>query len=92
MPTMLETVIEQLNAVLERQLEELAGWVERGSGWVVEGIEKAYLDFARCDPIRGGHYLPLLKDSTSQKRNHKCKKQRQSMHSLGLEGCVIPSI
>ena len=36
-------VIEQLNAVLERQLEELAGWVERGSGWAVEGLKKPIL-------------------------------------------------
>ena len=55
-------ITEQLNAALERQLEELAGWVERGSGWVVNAIEIFYLYFARNDPIRGGHYLPLPKD------------------------------
>ena len=52
----------QLNAVLNRQLEGLAGWTERGSGWVLEGIEKFYIDVARNDPLRGGHYLPLPKD------------------------------
>ena len=57
-----QAITEQLNAVLERQLEELANWVEKGSGWVVEAIEKVYLDFARHDLIRGGHYLPLPKD------------------------------
>ena len=55
-------ITEQLNAALDRQLEELAGWTERGSGWVVDAIEKFYLDFARNDPLRGGHYLPLRKD------------------------------
>ena len=55
-------ITEQLNAALDRQLEELAGWFERGSGWVVDAIEKFYLDFARNDPLRGGHYLPLPKD------------------------------
>ena len=55
-------ITEQLNAALDRQLEELAGWTERGSGWVVDAIEKFYLDFARNDPLRGGHYLPLPKD------------------------------
>ena len=55
-------IIDQLNAALDRQLEELAGWTERGSGWVVDAIEMFYLDFARNDPLRGGHYLPLPKD------------------------------
>ena len=54
-------ITEQLNAALDRQLEELAGWTERGSGWVVYAIEMFYLDFARNDPLRGGHYLPLPK-------------------------------
>ena len=69
------TVFEQLNAVLERQLEELAGWIERGSGWVVEGIKKAYLDFARCDPIRGGFYLPLSKDLQAKNAIIKIKEE-----------------
>ena len=55
-------ITEQLNVAQDRQLEELAGWTERGSGWVVDAIEKFYLDFARNDPLRGGHYLPLPKD------------------------------
>ena len=55
-------ITEQLNAALDRQLEELAGWTERGFGWVVDAIEKFYLDFARNDPLRGDHYLPLPKD------------------------------
>ena len=55
-------ITAQLNASLDRQLEGLAGWTERGSGWVFEGIKKFYIDVARNDPLRGGHYLPLPKD------------------------------
>ena len=59
-------ITAQLNAALDRQLEALAGWTERGSGWVLDGIEKFYIDVARNDPLRGGHYLPLPKDLKSK--------------------------
>ena len=55
-------ITEQLKVVLDRQLEELAGWTERGSGWTVYAIEMFYIDVARNDPLRGGHYLPFPKD------------------------------
>ena len=55
-------ITAQLNAALDRQLEALAGWTERGSGWIFNGIEKFYIDVAKNDPLRGGHYLPLPKD------------------------------
>ena len=58
----LRAIVAQLNAALNRQLEALAGWTERGSGWTMYGIEKFYIDVARNDPLRGGHYLPLPKD------------------------------
>ena len=61
-----QTVTEKLNTELERQIEELENRVERGSGWVVGGILKLYLDFSRYNPIRGGYYLPLPKDVQSK--------------------------
>ena len=54
-------MIEKLNTELERQIEELANWVERSSGWIIDGIKLAYLNFSRYNPIRGGAYLPLPK-------------------------------
>ena len=77
-------ITEQLNAALERQLEELAGWVERGSGWVVDAIEIFYLDFARHDPIRGGHYLPLPRDLKAKNAIINKKKQRRPVPPLGI--------
>ena len=37
----------------------MAGWVERGSGWVINRIKTAYLHIGRYNPIRGGAYIPL---------------------------------
>ena len=88
-PTLLNTFnvqaeTEKLNTELERQIEELANRVERGSGWVVGGILKLYLDFSRYNPIRGGHYLLLPKDLQSKNAIINVKKQRQPVPSLGI--------
>lgn len=50
---------EKLKAELDKIIERLANWVENGSGWAVDRIGKAYLDFSRYNPLRGGAYLPL---------------------------------
>ena len=52
---------QAVNEKLNTELEELANWVERGSGSVVGGISKSYLDLSIYNPLRGGHYLPLRK-------------------------------
>ena len=70
-------ITAQLNAALDRQLEALAGWTGRGSGWIFNGIEKFYIDVARNDPLRGGHYLPLPKDLKAKGAIINVKKQRQ---------------
>ena len=50
---------EKLKAELDKIIERLANWVENGSEWTVDRIGKAYLDFSRYNPLRGGAYLPL---------------------------------
>ena len=85
-----QAITEQLNAVLERQLEELANWVERGSGWVVEAIEKVYLDFARHDPIRGGHYLPLPKDLKAKNAIINVKNKDDQCLCWALRAALFP--
>ena len=55
------------NTELERQEEELSTHTERGSGWTIDRILVAYLDFSRYNPIGGGAYIPLPK--WLQKRN-----------------------
>ena len=72
-------VKERFAAEINRKKEKIAGWVERGSGWVVNSILTVYLDFARNIPLRGGTYIPLskkLKDKQAiiniQNRKNKC--------------------
>ena len=53
------TVKEKLNVEINKKREVVAGWVERGSGWIIDRIMTVYLDFARHNPTRGGTYIPL---------------------------------
>ena len=39
--------------------KEIENWVQRGSGWVIDGPENVYLDFAKYVPNKGGGYVPL---------------------------------
>ena len=57
----------RLNELLEEQLEALANFTERGSGWVVKDISAAYLRISRFEPLRGGSYMPLPKFIQSKK-------------------------
>ena len=51
----------KLRARINELKEQLAGWTERGSGWVYKGIKVVYLDISRNNPLRGGTYIPLPK-------------------------------
>ena len=83
-------ITKQLNAVLDRQLEELAGWTERGSGWVVRGIEMFYIDTARNDPLRGGHYLPLPKDLKAKGAIINVKNRDNECLRWALRSAIYP--
>ena len=50
-----------INEVYQEQNEKLEALTERGSGWQLVGIKKAYFKTIRCDPLRGGAYFNLPK-------------------------------
>ena len=71
----------KLRARINELKEQLAGWTERGSGWIYKGIKVAYLDISRNNPLRGGTYIPLpqkLKDKQAiinvKNRHNACIK------------------
>ena len=86
-----QAVTEKLNTELERQIEVLANWVERGSGWVVGGISKSYLDFSRYNPLRGGHYLPLPKDLQSKNAIISVKNKDNQCLRWALRAALFPA-
>ena len=71
----------KLKARINELKEQLAGWTERGSGWIYRGVKVAYLDISRNNPLRGGSYIPLppkLKDKQAiinvKNRDNACIK------------------
>ena len=49
----------ELDRFIEKAKGEMEAWSALGSGWIVEHIEKAYVNVARYQPLRGGTYIPL---------------------------------
>lgn len=50
---------QEFEKIIERAKGEIDAWSARGSGWVVQRITLAYVNVARCQPLRGGTYLLL---------------------------------
>ena len=55
--------IDTLNPLLNQFIQEVKGeieaWSERGSGWIMDKILKAYINVARYQPMRGGSFMEL---------------------------------
>jgi len=54
-----EQIKQKFDEFIETAKGEIEHWSEKGSGWVVEKIQIAYVNVARYQPLRGGTYLPL---------------------------------
>ena len=52
-------ISKQIDGVVNSVFENVERWVQKGSGWVIERIERAYLDFSRAQFIKGGAYISL---------------------------------
>ena len=75
--------IDTLNPLLNQFIDEVKGeieaWSERGSGWIVDKILKAFINVAQYQPMRGGSYMELptkLKNKKAilniQNRDNQC--------------------
>ena len=55
--------IDTLNILLSQFIDEVKGeieaWSERGLGWIMDKILKAFINVAQYQPMRGGSYMPL---------------------------------
>ena len=55
--------IDTLNPLLNQFINEVKGeieaWSEKGSGWIMDKILKAFINVAQYQPMRGGSYMEL---------------------------------
>ena len=75
--------IDTLNPLLNQFIHEVKGeieaWPEKGSGWIMDKILKAFINVAQYQPMRGGSYMELptkLKNKRAiinvQNRDNQC--------------------
>ena len=55
----MDTLSPLLNQFIHEVKGEIEAWSERGSGWVMDKIVKAFINVARYQPMRGGSYMEL---------------------------------
>ena len=55
----MDTLSPLLNQFIHEVKGEIEAWSERGSGWIMDKILKAFINVARYQPMRGGSYMEL---------------------------------
>ena len=55
----MDTLNPLLNQFVHEVKGEIEAWSERGSGWIMDKILKAFINVARYQPMRGGSYMEL---------------------------------
>ena len=75
----MDTLNPLLNQFIHEVKGEIEAWSERGSGWIMDKILKAFINVAQYQPMRGGSYMVLptkLKNKRAilniQNRDNQC--------------------
>ena len=55
-----EEIKEKFMEFINEVNNKIEGWLEAGSNIEFEEIERAYVNVARYEPLRGGTYIPFL--------------------------------
>ena len=55
----IDTLNPSLNQFIHEVKGEIEAWSEKGSGWIMDKILKAFINVARYQPMRGGSYMEL---------------------------------
>ena len=55
----MDTLNPLLNQFIHEVKGEIEAWSERGSGWIMDKILKAFINVARYQPMRGGSFMEL---------------------------------
>ena len=69
---------------------ETDNWSEAGSGWVAGGIDLAYIEVARYNPLRGGTYLPLPASLAKKKAIINVKNKDNECLKWAIRAALFP--
>jgi len=85
----------EINEALDRAFpsiqEKLEKWTQKGSGWVVDGVETLWLDVARYQPLRGGSYIPLPAALGNKKAVINVKNKDDHCFRWALRSAMFPA-
>jgi len=80
--------------VLRQSINEFKGeieaWSQRGPGWAIRTILKAYINVAQYQPFCGGSYMPLPKKLQNKKVIINIQKKRQPVLEMALCAALFP--
>jgi len=85
-----EEIKEKFDEFIENLKGEIEAWSERGSGWVVEKINIAYVNVARYEPLRGGTYLSLPANLAKKKAIMNVKNRDNECLKWALRAALFP--
>ena len=63
----MDTLNHLLNQFIDEVKGEIEAWSQKGSGWMIDEILKAYINVARYQPLRGGSYMDVPKKLKNKK-------------------------
>ena len=53
---------ELLKLASEQITKKIAQWLSEGSGWIIESVDKHYLNIVKYKPMKGNSYISLPKE------------------------------
>ena len=80
----------EFDRFVERIKGEIESWSERGSGWVLEKINIAYVNVATYKPLRVGTYLPLPVNLAKKKAIINVKNRDNECLKWALRAALFP--
>ena len=87
----MDTLNPLLNQFVHEVKGEIEAWSERGSGWIMDKILKAFINVARYQPMRGGSYMPLPKKLQNKKAIINVQNRDNQCLRWALRAALFPA-
>ena len=85
-----ELIKQEFDRFIERTKGEIESWSEKGSGWVLERIMRAYVNVARYQPLRGGNYMDLPQKLKNKKAVINVRNRDNECLKWALRAALFP--
>ena len=87
----IDTLKPVLNQFIHEVKGEIEAWSERGSGWIMDKILKAFINVAQYQPMRGGSYMELPAKLKNKKAIINVKNRDNQCLRWALRAALFPA-